>query len=369
MADKHSSAGDKEKTNMDFSEPDANEVAHCASEVTSQCESDFIEFGQDLCRDYQNAVNCIIQCESVIKNLEAQLISKDDEIASLEGNLAKSNRMSRKRLEEHLIHKDLRIANLEERIVQMSFELASTQAHEDRLQTKMKTSFTSISSNDSNQSQKRYTPLITSNCSKSLSESDQLKWSRVGLNSASSQDHMHDVCTSDAKASFTTNVAKPSFTNAPLSSKMSMSSKMSSMTTLSSVQTSFTSVNSSCRIRQGGWNLDDSNTSRFGLGQFLRKNCSWRQNPNQDDTATAAMNVQFPQVEDGGMDQSNSSRVIGKRRAPNQKRMALQKSSRSFLEARGVVFPVSSFEVLNKGCLDTRSVNKGGSKNEDWPEL
>ena len=55
------------------------------------------------------------------------------------------------------------------------------------------------------------------------------------------------------------------------------------------------------------------------------------------------------------------------RRPPNRKRNELQKSSRSFLEASGVVFPVSSFEVL-KGLSPEKSINKGTlvGKNEEW---
>ena len=58
------------------------------------------------------------------------------------------------------------------------------------------------------------------------------------------------------------------------------------------------------------------------------------------------------------------------RRPPNRKRNELQKSSRSFLESSGVVFPVSSSEVLKGLCLD-KSINKGTSvgKNEEWGSL
>lgn len=59
----------------------------------------------DLRRDYKDAIQCIVHCESLIKTLESQLTTKDDIISSLE-----------------------------EKIIQMSLELASAKANEDELQ-------------------------------------------------------------------------------------------------------------------------------------------------------------------------------------------------------------------------------------------
>merc|ERR1719261_1106691 len=59
----------------------------------------------DLRRDYKDAIQCIVHCESLIKTLESQLTTKDDIISSLE-----------------------------EKIIQMSLELASSKANEDELQ-------------------------------------------------------------------------------------------------------------------------------------------------------------------------------------------------------------------------------------------
>eukprot|EP00584_Thalassiosira_punctigera_P004171 CAMPEP_0172528392 /NCGR_PEP_ID=MMETSP1067-20121228/2801_1 /TAXON_ID=265564 ORGANISM="Thalassiosira punctigera, Strain Tpunct2005C2" /NCGR_SAMPLE_ID=MMETSP1067 /ASSEMBLY_ACC=CAM_ASM_000444 /LENGTH=309 /DNA_ID=CAMNT_0013312289 /DNA_START=141 /DNA_END=1070 /DNA_ORIENTATION=- len=53
-------------------------------------------------RDYQHAIDCLLQCESVIDSLQEQLASKDERIAALEA-----------------------------RIVEMSLELASSKAFED----------------------------------------------------------------------------------------------------------------------------------------------------------------------------------------------------------------------------------------------
>lgn len=155
----------------------------------------------DLPKNYQNAVECLIQCEHVINTLQERLVSKDYEIANLKAEkvghrhehelhlASKKERIAR--LEKRLVSrgishvksieslkeqiaskderiekleeekqideeerqltsaKDERIANLEERLVQMSFELASLKAFEDKHRAnKRRTSITGKSSSD-----------------------------------------------------------------------------------------------------------------------------------------------------------------------------------------------------------------------------
>ena len=87
------------------------------------------------------------------------------------------------------------------------------------------------------------------------------------------------------------------------------------------------------------------------------------------------MHVQLPKQD--STSSLNKQKQPPARRRPNRKRLEMAKSSRSFLESRGVVFPVSSFEVINKGCLDrdisVSSINelwpiitRKGSTNEEW---
>lgn len=83
---------------------------------TKNSHSDDLVEESDLRRDYQTAIDCLIQCESIIENMKEQLLSKEEMIASLE-----------------------------DKIMTMSLELASSMAREDHLQHKMKTSFTSVS--------------------------------------------------------------------------------------------------------------------------------------------------------------------------------------------------------------------------------
>lgn len=103
-------------------------------------------------QEYQNAIDCLKQCETIISSLQDELSSKEAHIATLEGrpleriistiqdqlstkndDLASKDEQIAELLE--LIHeeefKDKQIASLEERLVAMSLELASAKAIED----------------------------------------------------------------------------------------------------------------------------------------------------------------------------------------------------------------------------------------------
>jgi hypothetical protein len=99
-------------------EIDVKGVIRRLSSKSSLCEFDDLN-ESDLRRDYQTAIDCLIQCESMIKDLQDQLLAKDE-----------------------------RIESLEDKIMHMSLQLASSMSREDHLQHKMRTSFTSASSND-----------------------------------------------------------------------------------------------------------------------------------------------------------------------------------------------------------------------------
>mmetsp|Transcript_34113 Transcript_34113/g.61267 ORF Transcript_34113/g.61267 Transcript_34113/m.61267 type:complete len:266 (+) Transcript_34113:51-848(+) len=78
----------------------------------------------DLCENYQNDADCLIQCEYInsIKTLQEQLVSKDEQLAT----------------------KDEHIASLEEKLIQMSFELASSKAFQDEQLHQFKRRISSI---------------------------------------------------------------------------------------------------------------------------------------------------------------------------------------------------------------------------------
>jgi hypothetical protein len=91
-------------------------LSSITGDAVSVYEFDYLD-ESDLRRDYQSAIDCLIQCESIIKHLQEQLLSKEE-----------------------------RIVSLEDKIMHMSLELASSMAREDHLKHKMKTNFTSASS-------------------------------------------------------------------------------------------------------------------------------------------------------------------------------------------------------------------------------
>jgi hypothetical protein len=81
---------------------------------------------------YQNAVACLLNCESVISKLQENLSCKDDKIWEDKQQIAK--------LQEQLFYKDEQIrkdkeqvANLEQRLIEIKFKLASTKAMKDEL--------------------------------------------------------------------------------------------------------------------------------------------------------------------------------------------------------------------------------------------
>ena len=75
-------------------------VIRRASDIS--CNNQDLNCELNLRQDYEDAYNCIIQCESIINSLQEQVVSKDE-----------------------------RIASLEKQIIQMSLELAKAKAKED----------------------------------------------------------------------------------------------------------------------------------------------------------------------------------------------------------------------------------------------
>ena len=99
-------------------ESDEIYVKEVIRRLSSVSVSEFDDLNEsDLRKDYQTAIDCLIQCESIIKNLQKHLLSKEE-----------------------------RIVCLEDKIMHMSLDLASSMAHGDHLQHKLKKSFTSASS-------------------------------------------------------------------------------------------------------------------------------------------------------------------------------------------------------------------------------
>ncbi len=81
---------------------------------------DSLEFDLDLRRDYQNAVDCLIQCDALFKTFQEQLLSKDN-----------------------------RIATLEDKVMDLSLELASVKADQDYQRLKTQQGCSSKNNNNS----------------------------------------------------------------------------------------------------------------------------------------------------------------------------------------------------------------------------
>mmetsp|Transcript_11519 Transcript_11519/g.24553 ORF Transcript_11519/g.24553 Transcript_11519/m.24553 type:complete len:382 (+) Transcript_11519:29-1174(+) len=346
----------------------SDEVMRRASEMTT----DIDEF--DLSENYQNAIDCLISCESIIRSLQEELAAKDKKIEKLEEkieNMAMDNQVEElaakdkkiKKLEEKIekMSTNDQVLNLEDKIVRMSLDLALTKARADSLEHKLKSSSTSnrtIDTTEESDSDATPTapapenPIPTRWQPKHKHPSKrQSSWARMGQSRGDTDSKPTN--TNNANTSFTT--AKTSFTTATSAKTLISFSSNSAM------------------------GLEDSNTSRLSnFGQFLLargRQGSWRHG-SQD---SGKIQIEFPpQADIPDAPIQDEKRVTKmpycndvadakpRRRPPSQKRMDMhKKSSRSFLEANGVIFPVSSFEVLKKGCL----MNKGlkGSSNEEWP--
>jgi len=90
----------------------------------------------DLPQNYQNAVDCLVQCEFIISTLQERLTSKNIQIVRLEDALVQNSLelASSKALHDEqsqVASKDRQIVRLEGKLVQNSLELASSKALQD----------------------------------------------------------------------------------------------------------------------------------------------------------------------------------------------------------------------------------------------
>ncbi|KAL7537855.1 hypothetical protein ACHAWF_005919 [Thalassiosira exigua] len=328
---------------FDITAEDTEAVLRRASEL-SAAHSDGLD-DLDLRQSYDDAVDCVFKCESIIVNLERQLKAKDERIAELEA-AAGSGPSAR----EELDAKDERIAGLEEKLVSMSLELASTKASEDRLQLKLTQSNSSLSalaasaaSTQSPSLSRRYLPVSNAGAR-----------DRGGWGCLSRWGNGREVVESDEgsdeanKESFTTEATAES-----------------------------TDVDEAAdKGDEGDVKIDNGKLEKFLEMMTGRKDEGVRFAEAPAEAPPSEPRLAPPPPPPHGEAQAPSdSGGRRQRRAPGRRRRELQKSSRSFLENRGVVFPVSSFEVLDKGCATAGAIEKRGANdvcagsNEDWPAM
>jgi len=342
-----------------------------ASNDDTQCE-------MDLRQDYTNAVDCLVSCEFIIKTLQQQLAeqlaAKDVELAS----------------------KDETIASLENKIVDMSLELASTLSREEELQHRLQKSFTETMSATRTRTISRTisSPQHLTNTTevdsiippppnhaliafnqarcRPISTSSRKKTSQA-VKAATACDNNNGNNTTPHN---NTNLLRTSFTSTATTAKTSISNATSSNTILSQQGGGWLQrimITSSKNDNDDGTGtMTPSRCSNLGLGKIFQKGTR-KTEEEKDQTmplptsrsskmfGSKASEMEIDFVQSSNNDRSNrgpSDSNNDSRRPQNRKRIERQESSRSFLEASGVVFPVSSFEVLNKGCL-ARVISKG----------
>ena len=298
-----------------------------ASAISGASNSEF-----SLRQSYEHAVQCLVSCESIIGDLQEDLAAK----------------------ERQLISKDEVIHNLEEKLVQMSLELALTKGREGELQNQLRKSCTTEAVGAAPSSN----TLITIN-----------EGSHQPTKSACSADNWFAL--------------KRGGSSDPL--RVSIKTK-ASLTTLTTATAASTTLDSSSKQ-----SLVVGPRRMSGIGKMLIGNRNARKCGCEGE-----VEVQFPTLDDkrpskedcipsnNNIDSCRPQRL--QPRTPTPLKSSLRKSSRSFLEAKGVVFPVSSFEVL-KGCgsissldlvskahltnrrNDNRRRKQSGGANEEWPEF
>mmetsp|Transcript_43335 Transcript_43335/g.73931 ORF Transcript_43335/g.73931 Transcript_43335/m.73931 type:complete len:385 (+) Transcript_43335:248-1402(+) len=360
----------------------------------------------DLHQNYDNAIECLLQCNFIIKSLEDQLATKDDAISEQEKQ----------------------ISSLEERIIEMSFELARAKALEDEYRlVQRRMSEASANSKMSaadicQQNQPFMTPcnkhrLIQRHMSEmsantNMNAADLCQQTpqshkitlesclRNGSGSNRSFSEFYKPLPKHQHTSMATphnsTMARRNRTSTLLQSKCASQASVVSTKSTSSTSTSSISLPGLFRSRQASmrWNsvsrslqssfqgssqgsvichddnMNSSTTNRFcQIGHFLLGT-----NEANDDTATSTQTGRMPR-------RTSSSGKITLSTLMAMRRSNSDVSSRSSIS--GVVFPVTSDEIL-AGCRSKRSnssfekrdktassrFNECTSRaNEEWPEF
>ena len=276
----------------------------------------------DLHQDYQNAVDCLTQCDSTIRTMQDQLASKDKQIASLE-----------------------------EKLVQMSFDLASSKALEDehRLLVRKMMSDSSHGNEDN-----KYPP----------SPQVEKKWQDIALQSLKSE------------MDYTPNRAVRSNTRSNRESRTAISQSWT-VRRRSVVSPDIPHVPST---PQGTNKNEYSNKSRHALAVELNQHehlLSQHPGKKSLDESFASRKLSNLSQYLLGLNKNDTAGCtlaegdaidISRRHLGRKKRNSILTSTGSLISA--VVFPVSSMEVL-AGCLRGEA-SEGpniNNDNEEWPEF
>lgn len=330
----------------------------------------------DLARNYQNAIDCLVQCDAVIRSLEGRLAArereldardaeldskdealaaKDEEIRALEERIARTTSLPDRREEldaardAELAAKDREIELLEEKIVRMSLELASSKAFEDaHRSTRRKKSVAEFDDEDEDEgSDDELYPAPLPSVRAPLDISVVKKGATT---KADRRRHSTSVLSSD------------SVTTATTFSRMSVASFNGSNGSLGQFFRG-------SQLFRGGRRVGNREASSPKEGGFDAEGF--------DETAGGTRTV-GTQTEGGdatsdgrgGTTNGGGGRRPGRSRT-EAARSSLNRSLTRFLEAGTVVFPSSFEEVLTKGCLDVRDSLKklSGGDDVNWAKM
>lgn len=255
--------------------------------------------------DYQNAVDCIVYCESIIKSLQEKIDSKDKHISSLE-----------------------------EKVVQMSLELASSKAFEDMHRSKRRVSDNDDTSADVS-AEERPPPPPQSN----KRTIRHVTPANAGLSSS--------LC----------HPAPPRKTQFSQRSQSTQSIEPSQVAMRRGGVGGKIDLDDSCSSR----------LSNFGQ-LFRRKEPAIQEEDNIEGNRLSNFGQLFRRTRVEELEQVRSQTHIDERprhRAPTTRRR-LDRRASSRMHLSGVLFPVTSEDCM-QGCFGKKSMI--ASKNEEWPEF
>ena len=300
----------------------------------------------------QDAVVCLVDCQSAIEDLQDEALSKDGRIAHLEEKVRRGGQVAAK---------DARILALEERIRDMSLELAVAKAQADELQLRLRPnagiSATSVIPTCEDGSDIRAVAVGPGSRRRSVSDSDIAVYDERDTSRPFKEPPVRELCVNAtgrrARRHRTSHILSQSLIR-PATRQRSDGPCPSCGSSLAT-----RAVIAKPCLRGG---LDESNTSRgsdiwggggriSALGNFFKRDgsCGGRQ----------GLELRFPPYRPVDVDAPAAEALLPVKR----------QDSRSFLEKQGVIFPVSTLEVIHKGCSTRSTADKMGGGNQEWPDF
>lgn len=297
-------------------------IMNRSNEETKACRFD------ELRRDYGRAVDCIATCDLILQTLQEELALKDEELASKDKQLAS---------------KDNAIATLEEKLVQMSLELASSQAFEDEHRARRRSPNPDTDSDGS--SDVKSCPLSSQPPSKN-NLLERAKSMPEASDTASTDMHVEGKPSSPScRQKYCGKTGDRKNRTLDDSSYSSRSFDFGLLFRRSKTEDDFIDNSQS-----DDWPEEDDAPSRrlSNFGQFFRMNQIARE------TKASTLQQEFPKVENRENDVDMAE--CPRRRPANRRRTMMSQPSTESLIGSRVIFPVT-FEDCVGGCDKQVSLN------------